>query len=343
MEAVRPDDVSAPADREPDAGGRSWSGRFERPSLPLLLAVAAAIVPWSWFAVRNLDPRLEVVAIGLPLIILGAAAALAVVGLVSRRAVVVVPLASLCVFAWVAIVAPWMPAATGPPEAAAVAVTANVGGAWGERVMGPLLAEDPDVLVVVELPSNLETELEAEFEHWHKTRDDISAERLIPSVGVYSRFPIEEATTAPDGLPGLRAVIDGPGGRFVVYGMHVPKPAFEPAGGFATTFRNHLRLVDRLAEAAAAEDLPVVLAGDLNSPDRGQSYRTLSGVLTDAARTDWTGPTSVKASLLWKLLLLRIDHLMISSTWCSADAARFAIEPSDHVGVRAEVGPCATG
>jgi hypothetical protein len=60
--------------------------------------------------------------------------------------------------------------------------------------------------------------------------------------------------------------------------------------------------------------------------------------LTDAMRSGWTGPTSVTQ---WRLLLLRIDHLLVGPRWCGDASRRFELPGSDHDGVTATVGPCA--
>ncbi len=58
----------------------------------------------------------------------------------------------------------------------------------------------------------------------------------------------------------------------------------------------------------------MVLAGDLNLSDRGPSNHRLTAVLHDAMRSGWAAPTSLK----WpqRLLLLRIDHVLVSDGWC---------------------------
>ncbi|SDF31974.1 endonuclease/exonuclease/phosphatase family protein [Pseudonocardia oroxyli] len=60
-------------------------------------------------------------------------------------------------------------------------------------------------------------------------------------------------------------------------------------------------------------------------------------VLTDAARDTWQGPTQVTS---WRLLLLRIDHVLVSPGWCGDDPLHVPLPGSDHQAVTATVGPC---
>jgi endonuclease/exonuclease/phosphatase family metal-dependent hydrolase len=84
----------------------------------------------------------------------------------------------------------------------------------------------------------------------------------------------------------------------------------------------------------------VVVAGDLNSPDRAPDYRALvaRGGLIDAMRAEWAAPTSVGK---WMPLLVRIDHVLVSAGWCGDGARRFPLPGSDHAGITVSIGPCA--
>ena len=156
---------------------------------------------------------------------------------------------------------------------------------------------------------------------------------------MYSRFPVRLLDgTGPD-LPGLRVAVDAPT-PFVLYAMHVPRPWWTGGGSYQATPAEHRRLVVALADRVAREPGPVVVAGDLNSTDRGRDYRLLvdDTGLTDVMREGWTGPTSVTQ---WQAFLLRIDHLMVGPGWCGEGPRRFPLAGSDHDGITAGVGPCA--
>ena len=80
--------------------------------------------------------------------------------------------------------------------------------------------------------------------------------------------------------------------------------------------------------------------GDLNSVDRGGNYRALRANLVDGMRSDnWAIPTSDRG-LPYTTLLLRIDHLLMSESWCSTNAGAEDTRFSDHRPIYADIGPC---
>ena len=84
----------------------------------------------------------------------------------------------------------------------------------------------------------------------------------------------------------------------------------------------------------------MVLAGDFNTSDRQVLYRRFAAHFTDAMRRSWAGPTSAKESLLWRAMLLRIDHLFIAPALCADGAKRLPLPGSDHHAITARLGPC---
>jgi endonuclease/exonuclease/phosphatase (EEP) superfamily protein YafD len=112
---------------------------------------------------------------------------------------------------------------------------------------------------------------------------------------------------------------------------------FRSGGGKADPTQQRKKL-DDLLDAAGAETLPVVIAGDMNMPDRTSSYRAFTDAMHDAVRSGFAWPTSLK----WfqAPLLLRIDHIWVSEEWCADDGGSFTLAGSDHRGVNASVGPC---
>jgi endonuclease/exonuclease/phosphatase (EEP) superfamily protein YafD len=332
-----------PVGAEPSGPSRRGGARVRGVVRPA--AAGLALVPWLWFPLRGVHPALDLVAIVLPLLVTALVAALVVAAVLLRRTVLVVPTASALAFGVVAVILPWSPASGGRPIRSVTVLTANIAGpeqlTAARSATASLLAAPADVVVVDELSPLVDRLLAPSFPYSAKTFPDGEENPLPPAVGVFARVPIVEARPAPDGLPGLRLRLEGPAGPFVLYALHVPKAA---VGGsdWSTSFAGHDRLITTLAADASAESLPVVVAGDLNTPDRSQGYRTLRDRFRDAARTSWTGPTSVKSSLLWRFLALRIDHVFVTADWCAAHAGRVALAGSDHRGVRVDVGPCDT-
>jgi endonuclease/exonuclease/phosphatase (EEP) superfamily protein YafD len=309
-----------------------------------IVAVAAAVVPWLWFAVRGANAALDLIAIGLPLLILFGLLTLVVWAIFVRRPVLLAPALSLLCFGAATVVLPWSPTPTAEPRDATTVLTANIGGPedaeGAQAAVASLLAAGGEVVVVDELSPQVDRLMRQSFPFHAETFPPDEENPPFPAVGVFSAVRIVDVQVKPRELPGLRVVLDGRNGPFVLYAMHVPK-AGVGGGGWSVSFSDHNETLDELAKAAEAETLPVVVAGDLNTPDRAIGYRRLTQDLHDGGRASWTGPTSVKESIIWRLLALRIDHILHSPWWCSAESARLDIRGSDHLAVRVDIGPCA--
>lgn len=290
-------------------------------------------LPWSWFALRDvLGVGGDVVAILLPAIVV----VLAGIGILTagclRRWRWLLPVASLLAMGTVAVLGPWLPADAGAvaPGVATTIVAANVRGSV--RPDGSLLARSPDVVSIAETPDRLDPVLAADHPYHHLVPGG-------PSIGLYSRLPFRVLEEPGPDLPGLRVQVDGPAGPFVLYALHVPRPWYTTEGGYQATVAEHHAIMDALAVRVAAETLPVVVVGDLNSPDRGGDYRRLidRAGMVDAARADLTTFTSTGR---WTPLLLRIDHVLVTAGWCGDAAGQLDLPGSDHRGVGATIGPC---
>ena len=308
-----------------------------------IAALLAAVVPWLWFAVRGANAALDLIAIGLPLLILFGLLTVVVWAVVIRRAVLLAPALSLLCFGAATIVLPWSPAPTAEPADTTTVLTANIAGPedveGAQAAVASLLHAGGEVVVVDELSPQADRLMRQSFPFHAETFPPDEENPPFPAVGVFSAVPIVDVQVKPRALPGLRVVLDGRDGPFVLYAMHVPKAGIG-GGGWSVSFSDHNDTLDELAAAAEAETLPVVVAGDLNTPDRAIGYRRLTEHLHDGGRSSWTGPTSVKESIIWRLLALRTDHVLHSPWWCSARSARLEIAGSDHRAVRVEIGPC---
>jgi endonuclease/exonuclease/phosphatase (EEP) superfamily protein YafD len=296
-------------------------------------AFAVATLPWWWFALRDLGPWADVVAIFLSVVLVPVALAVAVAVVVRRLGATFVA-GSWVLFAAVALAGPWWPAATSPPAAPLRLVAANVLGANREVASAAtdLVSQHPDVLVVSEDGAALDTALRASFDH------ALTSDPRGRGTGVYSDLPIERLALPArlDARRGVRVRVDAPSGPFVLYAIHLPRPWPYQTSDFQVTPTEYRRVIGDVLASVRAERLPVVIAGDLNLVDRTSSYRDMTSTLRDAMRSSWAGPTSRK----WWPLLARIDHIFESPGWCSSDAHRFTITGSDHRGVTASIGPC---
>ena len=290
-------------------------------------ALVLAVLPWSWFLFRDpLGVVGDVMAILLPALV--AVAFLTGLVAAARSRLWVVPAASVLAFGLVAVTGPWLPADAGAvrPGAGVRVVAANV------RALATSADEltGAQVLVVSEYPPDLGPLLASRYPY----RLD---EPGGPGVAVFSTLPIHLLDGPDPGLPGLRVQVDGPRGPFVLYALHVPRPWLTDRGSYQATVAEHHAIVDAVAARVAAETRPVVVAGDLNSPDRGRDYRHLTATMVDATRD---GAVTFTSTGQWTALLLRIDHILVTPGWCGDAAGQIGLPGSDHRGVTATVGPC---
>lgn len=296
-------------------------------------SVVAAVLPWTWFAVRDVAPLVDVVATGLPVVVAGAAVASLLLLAVTRRLPFLVAAVSLAAMGGVAIVGPWLPAGgAGAVDPIRVAsVNAWAANPTPAEAAGDVVAQDADVVAVVESSDGMPEMIESNFPH--------SAHSGPGGHVLFSRFPIRDVSGLPGGSdddPVARWEVSAPSGRLVVYSVHLRRP--NPRGAVRLPLLRQRAVVDTLLRAVAAEESPVVVAGDFNLSDRTHAYRRLAAPLRDAGRASLAGPTYVATK--YRPFLLRIDHVFVSRRWCAEASARFAITGSDHRGVYADVGPC---
>lgn len=299
-----------------------------------------ALLPWTWFLVRDLHPVLDIVALGLPVLVVASVATCAALAWRRRRAAPLVTAASWLAMGLVAVVGPWTPQGSEPPVDGVRVAAVNTYGSRSDAdaVADRLELVRPAVVVVSEPNRQLVERLGGRYPTVVRPRGAPEPARSDPVL--LTDLPAR-ALELPAGLRTERAVrvrIEGPSGPFVVYGLHLRRPRLGPSGDDQVSVRAHARTVDRLLDAIADEDLPVVVAGDLNLVDRTSGYRALAGPLRDAVRTGWAPPTALRP--LGLPFLPRIDHVLVSRRWCAADGTTFRLLGSDHLGVAATVGRC---
>jgi hypothetical protein len=302
--------------------------------------VAAGLLPWAWFLVRDrVGVVTDVLAILLPVL---AVLTFLVVGFFGRRRrpLVVFAVSTLLV-GIVGTVVPWIPQGTGSVEAGrGVRIAAANIGAGELDGADNLLALKADVLVVSEIGEPLTTRLSGAYPVQVHDWDG-------PAIGIFSRWPLTVLERPGPDLPGFMLRVEAPSGSFDLIAAHVPRPWWTSGGvtfdtrsdsgaGYQTTVAGHHRLIEQIAARAERATRPVVVAGDLNTTDRGRDYRVLDNHLTDAMLDTWGRPSQIGR---WSALLVRIDHIF--TTWCSDDAGRYKVPASDHQGVITTVGPCA--
>ena len=306
-------------------GKRRWVG-----------AGMAALVPWSWFAVRDRTLVLDVVATGLPLLFAVAALGIGVYAAVRKRRLLIIAVVSWIAAGAVAVVGPWRPQPVPPPVPGFRVVTANVNSKNPtiDRAVANALAQGGDLVLLIEAGKGRWTAPPA---YTTVIRPQYSAQVIL------SRFParlLDKPSGWPKDFRAHRLEVLAPTGRIVVYLAHLKRPLLGPRR--IVRVRSQLQAQRREREAllrsARAEAVPVIVAGDFNTSDRSRPYRRITGRFRDAMRAGWAAPTYVKTP--WRPFLLRIDHIFVPRDWCSARPVRFVLPGSDHRGLAVDVGPC---
>jgi hypothetical protein len=320
------------------------------------------LLPWTWFVVRGIHQVLELVAILLPILVVSAAAAALLMAAWRHDALFLGLFGSLLVFYVVAVVLPGRPIDSPVPEASTRFAAINLAQQWfSDNDVGFfVLDREVEVFVGVELRETHDVILRERFDHAltdlsgfppnpepaDGTPDLQSTYRRndFPSIGIYSnheiiRLPDPIADRVEGGLPGFRAQIATDQGDVVVYALHVPRPG-RGTGVFEVRLSDQDEILRAISDAISAEELPVVVIGDLNIVDRGPTFGDFTAELTDVMRIDrWAGPTR-KRDLRHTVLQLRIDHLLVSTDLCATNAETRNVLFTDHTPIQADIGPC---
>jgi endonuclease/exonuclease/phosphatase (EEP) superfamily protein YafD len=299
-------------------------------------AAVVALVPWTWFAVRNLLAIFELVAMGLPVLFALATLGVAVFAVLRHERLLAVGVVSCLAAATVAVVGPWRAEPVPPPVRGFRVVTANVNSKNPtiERAVADALAQQGDVVLLIEAGRGRVT---PPAEYPTVIRPKYSNQLIL------SRFParlLDKPPNWPNDFRAHRLEVDAPTGSVVVYLVHLKRPHLGPRR--IIHIRGQLRAQRRERESVLAsartETAPVIVAGDFNTPDRSRGYRRMTGRFRDAMRVRRAGPTYVGTA--WRPFLLRIDHIFIPRDWCASQPERFGLHGSDHRGLAVDVGPC---
>lgn len=314
------------------AGARPASAKIV---LHVLISLAAPLVLVTvlrsgWFG--------DVVGVAMP-VVLASSFLVAATVVVVRPSWCTAPVAVVLVSAFV-VVAPRWPARTAAPVEPVRLAAVNLQFDSEDAAAGvrDAIAVGADVLVVSELTPVTDEMLRVAYPYRVVTEDLLRGGRF--GEGVYAKVPLTVLESPPGITDQMLRVAVGAVTPFVLYAVHLPRPTFEePAPAAMIGFGGQRAAAFALDRAVDAESGPAVITGDLNLSDRTSGYRRLASGRVDATRTGWAGST-YKGSLMWRLLLLRIDHIFLPADWCSRDGSTFHLSGSDHDGVAATIGRC---
>jgi vancomycin resistance protein VanJ len=223
-----------------------------------------------------------------------------------------------------------------------------------ERIIAWLRATDADVILLQEVddaetPVIIESLVDA-----YPYQVDLIGTTLL----ALSRYPIREQSLVDLGAWFIdRFVLEVEGQALAIYNMHMHLPIrdephiwFDTHKGMVNLFLKYdefhrNRLIHRLLELLAQEDLPYIVAGDFNTSDNALIYDDMMAVMRDSFRETNTGlgttwPAAAGDDPLPGIIppLLRIDYV-----WHSTNLRALATEigpdlGSDHLPVVATLG-----
>jgi endonuclease/exonuclease/phosphatase (EEP) superfamily protein YafD len=210
-------------------------------------------------------------------------------------------------------------------------------------VLEEIRSEDPDILLLQEFNTRwaaaLLPELSEEYPHVQ-----YGSTRGLRGQAVFSRLPVEgmaERLQIGSGVfPQFRTIVELSGKRVAVYNVHLITPSLPPRAVYKR------QQFAELLEVIAAEELPFILAGDLNAAS-GTPYmdalRGLGLVEVHAVAGRGRGATWPARGRLSRLPGIRIDHVFLSSELTCTAARTGARVGSDHRAVITEIGFKAVG
>ncbi|TWT84991.1 Endonuclease/Exonuclease/phosphatase family protein [Planctomycetes bacterium CA13] len=182
-----------------------------------------------------------------------------------------------------------------------------------DEIVADLHSGDPDVFAILELSSPLSYRLRNDFGTSHPYSITRPQDAGNFGIGLYSRFPIEDAATFTlnSSIESITATIKTPTGARRIFVTHT----FPPIGarGFARRNDHLMQLANMIRKSKRqTPELPIILVGDLNvtpwSPHFNE-FQSLSELRRTSGRWDVT-PTWYRFPLFPFGLVL--DHVMTS-------------------------------
>jgi endonuclease/exonuclease/phosphatase (EEP) superfamily protein YafD len=294
----------------------------------------AALLPWTWFAFRNLANVFDVAATLLPVLVILAVIVLGLIAALRRQPSFLLVAGSCAVMGSVAVVGPWLPHRGPAPLTPVRVVFANLNetNPTVDTALRQVAAQDGDLVEVTETARYYDRVKAMLSRSYPYQTDTPNGDPLL-----FSRYPVRWVDI-PAGSYADRVELDSPAGRLSILTSHPARPHLAAPGVMVADYRDHRSAISGLTETARREPGPAMVLGDLNLSDRTTAYRRLAGTFRDAMRTSWTGPTYTKFT--YRPLFFRIDHVFILRSWCAAGAHHFNVTGSDHAGISVSIGPC---
>ena len=182
-----------------------------------------------------------------------------------------------------------------------------------DGIVGEILVEDPDVLVVQELSAHWQTALESS-EIGRRLPYHVAEARETPfGVGIYSRYPLEDAEVwYAWGAPVARATVRVGGRPVRLYDVH-PLPPLHAE--WVTNWSEALEAVRGEVEKERKRDPEgaLVVAGDFNMTRHARWFGRFTDLgLRDAHEDRGRGLATTWPNGTLRVPAIRLDHVLIS-------------------------------
>jgi vancomycin resistance protein VanJ len=186
-----------------------------------------------------------------------------------------------------------------------------------------------DIVFLQELSVSASERIEAEFQEIYPHQAlHPQPDPSWSGMGVLSRFAIETDDYWKVYFGHQRVSINVNGQPVTLYNTH-PVPPFSPSNvllrGYEQREQELVDIISRISDES--EEVPLILAGDMNMTDQSSDYRRVSVLLTDAYReVGWgmgfTFPnfSELNPSLAFLPALARIDYVFHNSHFQAAEA-----------------------
>ncbi|WP_367823551.1 endonuclease/exonuclease/phosphatase family protein [Streptomyces sp. LMG1-1-1.1] len=291
----------------------------------LLLAAPALVTGCRLLDTDAVTPVPQLLAV-LPWLTVPAALAALLAAAADRRGLCLLAAVVLAATAWASL--PYPPRTTDPPGrplARVKVIASNVEVGLGtDALTGIVRREHPQLVFVSECDracgQTLTTAFAAELPHHATVGADGSAGSVL-----LSAYPLADRATIP-------ATMGMPGATADIAGVPVRLQLAHPMPPLAHQVPLWTRELGRIADTAARQTGPTVVAGDFNASQDHAAFRAVldTGRLRDAARTAGAGRTPT-----WPLKgplppIVQIDHVLVSDAF-HVRSVRFAdVAGSDH-------------
>lgn len=223
---------------------------------------------------------------------------------------------------------------TAPSEDDLVVMAANV--ELGQADLGALVvavrAQEVDVLVLLELTQEAADRLGA------AGLDDLLPEQELQPApgpagsGVLSRYPLDLQEVAPSRFAQPAVEVATPQGPVLIRAAHPTPPVRFPA-----LWHRELGDLAGWAVGSREQDLPLVLAGDLNAGSDHPPFRRLTEVLTDAHAERGQGWVRTWPQGGVVPPFVQLDHVLVRGLPV-VDAGTVVLPDTDHAAVWARLG-----